>query len=259
MHKGLGITQFRLARARQVDVEDLLDPPRALGHHRHPVRQENRLIQAVGNKHDGFFVRIPNAQQLTLQGLAGLRVEGGERFVHQQHIRVVGQRAGNRYALAHAAGQLVRVARGEAIEAHQLQVFAGSFQPPGLGHPADLQAHGNVVEHRAPGQQCIALEHNTLVTVDALQGPAIDQKVAAGLVRKPCKDIHKGRLAAARRPEDGQELALAYLQVKPLQHGHPLLSPRFIQGPVLHAQVTGDDLVFRHQACPRANGLKSLV
>ena len=33
--------------ARQVDVEDFLDPPRALGHHRDPVRQEDRLVQAV--------------------------------------------------------------------------------------------------------------------------------------------------------------------------------------------------------------------
>ncbi len=41
---------------------------------------------------------------------AGLRVDAGERLVHQQHVGIVGERADDADALLHAAGQLVRIA-----------------------------------------------------------------------------------------------------------------------------------------------------
>ena len=51
--------------------------------------------------------RLPDAEQQFLHQLAGLVVERAEGLVHQQHARVVGQRARERGALLHAAGQLL--------------------------------------------------------------------------------------------------------------------------------------------------------
>ena len=49
-------------------------------------------------------------QQLGLHGLARLRVERAERLVHQQHLGIDGERAGDADALLHAAGKLMRAA-----------------------------------------------------------------------------------------------------------------------------------------------------
>ena len=55
-----------------------------------------------------------SSQQLVLHQLAGLHVERAEGLVHQQDLGLVDQRLGHRDALAHAAGELVRVAVLEA-------------------------------------------------------------------------------------------------------------------------------------------------
>ena len=49
-----------------------------------------------------------------------LRVEGAERLVEQQHARLHRQRAGERHALALAAGELRGIAVGEAVEPHEV-------------------------------------------------------------------------------------------------------------------------------------------
>ena len=55
-----------------------------------------------------------SAQQFLLQHLAGLRVERGERLVHQQHRRVHRERADEADALLHAAGELIGIVLLEA-------------------------------------------------------------------------------------------------------------------------------------------------
>ncbi|MNT19521.1 hypothetical protein D3C72_1547830 [compost metagenome] len=49
--------------------------------------------------------------------LAQLGVQVRQRFVEQDHGRVVHQRAGNRHALLLAAGQLVRIALAQVAQA----------------------------------------------------------------------------------------------------------------------------------------------
>ena len=55
------------------------------------------------------------------QVLADLGVERAERLVEQQHLRVDGERAGQRHPLALAAGELRRVAVLEAVEPDDLE------------------------------------------------------------------------------------------------------------------------------------------
>ena len=56
--------------------------------------------------------------QLLLHLLAQLEVERPERLVEQQHARAVDERAGERHALALAAGELARPAVLVAAQAH---------------------------------------------------------------------------------------------------------------------------------------------
>ena len=63
--------------------------------------------------------------QLLLHLLAQLEVERAERLVEQQHLRLVDERAGERHALALAAGELAGLARAIAGELDQLQRLLG--------------------------------------------------------------------------------------------------------------------------------------
>ena len=67
---------------------------------------------------------LAQPQQVLLELAAGLLVDGRERLVHQQHVGIDGERAGEADALAHAAGELVRIALLEAGEADLADVVA---------------------------------------------------------------------------------------------------------------------------------------
>ena len=71
--------------------------------------ERDRLGDVVGHEHDGLAAEIPQLEQVLLQLRARLRIERAERLVHQDHRRIVDQRADQRGALAHAAGELVRI------------------------------------------------------------------------------------------------------------------------------------------------------
>ena len=64
---------------------------------------------------------VVQAPQPAAQLLAHPRVERAERLVEQQHLRLDGQRAGERHALALAARELRRVALAEVAEADELE------------------------------------------------------------------------------------------------------------------------------------------
>ncbi len=63
----------------------------------------------------------PEPLELVVEHVARHRVERAERLVHEEDVGVLRERAGERDALAHAAGQLVRALLGEAAEVHQVE------------------------------------------------------------------------------------------------------------------------------------------
>ena len=75
---------------------------------------------------------------------AQLAVERRQRLVEQQHPRPLGQRAGERDALALAAGQLVRLARAEAVELDQRQHLPTRAAISGFGRPSCLSPNATL-------------------------------------------------------------------------------------------------------------------
>ena len=71
-----------------------------------------------------------------MQGVAGHRVEGAERLVHQQDVGVLGERPGHRRALAHAARELVGTLVGEPVEVHRLEQLGARAGARAFGTPA---------------------------------------------------------------------------------------------------------------------------
>ncbi len=134
------------------------------------------------------------------------RVELAERLVEHQDLRIVDQRARQRHPLRHAAGELVRIGIAERGQADQLDDRIDPV-PLRLQDALRLQPERDIVPDRAPGKQRRILEHDDarrMRTGDA--GIVFPQRPGARLLQ-PRDQPQQGRLAAAGRTEQRDELA----------------------------------------------------
>ena len=83
------------------------------------------LAQIVGHQQHGRLMQHPELLQDRPQLFAGELVQRAERFIEQQHPRLVDQRAAQIGALKHAARELPREAARKALEADLLQQRIG--------------------------------------------------------------------------------------------------------------------------------------
>ena len=87
------------------------------------VADEDRLLDVVGDEQHGLALALPDAEQQFLHQRAGLVVERAERLVEQQDLGIVGERARDRGALLHAAGELLGKVIVEAAQADLREPF----------------------------------------------------------------------------------------------------------------------------------------
>src|SRR5262249_11043088 len=147
-------------------------------------------------------------QQLVLQHDPGLGVERAKGLIHQNELRIIDKRADDVGALAHAAGKLVRIMILEAREPDLTDQIERAAAPLAFVRAANLERDLDVLHERAPGKQVVFLRDVTDVGVDALyRAPAVDD-LAAARRQKTDDEIQKRRLAAAGRPDNGNELTL---------------------------------------------------
>ena len=170
-------SRFRLSvRGRPNGILNTsLTRPGTRAHHHDAIRQVDRFVDLMRDEQHGLARLAPDLQQLGLHELAGLRVERGERFVHQQHLRIGRQRPREIDALLHAAREFGRIMPLETGEADQLDEVLGA-----LGHgllveaPLHFHAVANVAGDGAPGQQARMLEDDGAVDARSLDALAVD-------------------------------------------------------------------------------------
>ena len=219
----LGLARLDRPLGGQVDVDDLRDPARPRGHDDDPRRQEDRLGDAVGHEHDGRPGPSPDAHQLGVHPLAGHLVEGAERLVHEQQLRIERQRPGDRDALLHAARQLPRMPLGERLELDEAEQVGGPAAAL-VGRVAhDLERQLDVLGDRPPVHQDRAPGRPSRSRGPAGPAPAglpliVDR--AAGRLGQVADEPQQGRLAAAGRTDERDELALADRQVDRFERRH---------------------------------------
>ena len=122
---------------------------RPLVHHGDAVGHGHRLLLIVRDDDEGHAEVVLDVHQLELGLLAQLLVERGERLVEEQHLRPLGERAGERHALALAARELVRVALRQRLQLHEAQHLADARRDLGLRQPVLLEAEGDVAAPRS--------------------------------------------------------------------------------------------------------------
>ena len=90
------------------------------------VAEQERLVDVVRDEHDGLAELALQSQQLLLQFGAHDRVDGAERLVHEQDVRVDRESPRDADALLLAARELAGVPIGErAVESDRVEQFEG--------------------------------------------------------------------------------------------------------------------------------------
>ena len=113
------------AQAHVVGRPDL--QRRAGVQHADAIGKAQRLLQIVGDEQHRDVERAMQRRDLLLQRLARHAVDGGERFVQQENLRIAGERTRQRDALALAARELIGLARLEAGKMYAGEQLRGIF------------------------------------------------------------------------------------------------------------------------------------
>ena len=186
------------------------------GQHDDAIGEVGRLLDVVRHEQDGLARRLPDSGELVLQAFARDGVEGGERFVHQQHFGLDGKRARQRHPLPLTARELMRPAPGEVGKAHDAQGVERLGVPLGAGETAPFETESDIVDHPPPGQQARVLEHQRdRLTLGRLR---VEAHRAGTRLGEADQHTQQSGLADARRADDGDEGAARNGEVEPLQH-----------------------------------------
>ena len=154
---------------------------------------------------------------------AQLGVEVGQRLVHQEHRGLADDRAAERDALALAAGKLLGLAVEQVRQLDRRRRLADALVDLSLGDLAQLQAEREVVEDAHVRVERVALEDHRDVAVlgrEVVDHAVADLELALGDVLEAGDHAQRGRLAAARRADEDQELLVLDLEVEIVDGDH---------------------------------------
>ncbi len=151
----------------------------------------------------------PDVEHLGAQALGGEGVDLAERLVHEEHLGLDGEGARHADALLHAAGELARVGLLEAGEADHGEDLADALGALGRVDAAGLEDDVDVLGDGHPRVEREALEDDGDAGVQARERLAVVEDLALGRLDEAGEDAEDGRFAAARRAEQGDDLAAA--------------------------------------------------
>ena len=137
---------------------DLHEAP--VAHHGDAVAEAQRLDEVVRDEHHRRRQLSAQADDLVLHVTTDHRVECGERFVEEEHLRPGGQGTGQSDALLHATRELVGAGAPEPRQPDQLEEVLGSRPAHVLAHALHFQPEGHVVDEITVGEQAEVLEHH---------------------------------------------------------------------------------------------------
>ena len=199
---------------------------RPVGHHHDLVGQQHGLVHIVRDHDHGAVGASHDLQQLVLQLGTRQGVESAEGLVHEQHLGLHGQGAGNAHALLHAARDFAGALLRRMAEAHHGQRRIGALRQLCLAFAlAEDTLHGQVhiAPAAQPGQQRMILEDHRTLGAGALDFLVGAQQCTARGNGQAGNQIEQRRLAAARMPDETDELALGNVQVDVAQCGKQTL------------------------------------
>ena len=141
-------------------------------------------------------------------------IEGAERFVQQQHLRLDSQRPRQRHTLALAAGKLMGIAPAQAIELHHGEQFVDALADRGGRWAAGARTHpqpeANIVGGSHVAEQRVILKHKTDAALACRYRrhiDAINSDDAIIVAFQPGDQAQQTGLARPGRPDKGDKFA----------------------------------------------------
>src|SRR5690606_3355684 len=150
----------------------------AFAHDGDVVRHGQRFALIMCDIDEGCADAFLKPFQLDLHLQTQFQVKRAERFVEQQHLGFVDERARQRHALHLSTGKLARLARAIAFEPDQFERLANAALQLAATNAMDARPIGNVVVNRHMREQCPALKHH-------IGGAAIGGNAVGALVTDP--------------------------------------------------------------------------
>ena len=175
-------------------------------HHGHPVGQGHGLglvVRNVDHRRPGLPMQ---ATELGLHLLTQMSVEIGERLVEQNQRGIGGETARQGDPLALPAGQRLRPAVGQVVEAHLGQAGAHLRLPAGRGQAAQLEGVAHVLRHAHVRPERVGLKHHgdlarlrRQASLGRGDGLATQPDLSGVGCLEASDETQQGGLAAARR------------------------------------------------------------
>lgn len=187
-----------------------------VAHDRDAVAEAHGLVEVVGDEDDRLLQPLLQFEQLVLHVAADQRVERAEGLVHQQQVRVGGERAGQAHTLLHTAGQLVGPGVLQPHETRHLQGLGRALVALRAGHSLDLQAVARVLQDTAVGEEREVLEdHADLLRAHFAQRAvaeggqvlAVEEHPARRRLKESVEHAQERGLAGSRETHDHEDVA----------------------------------------------------
>ena len=213
-----GVAYLNGTRSGDIDLE-LFDDA-SLFDHDDSVGHKCGLLYIVRNKKGGKRIFQTDALDLQLKLHLGGVIQRPERLVHQEKLRLIGQHHSDLEAFLHAAGQLLGIEVGKAVQLHQLQILLHQRRPVLLGHTAKLQREVQIVLHTLPAEHRLCLKHDAALSGGPLDLAAIELTRAGRRLDQSRNNVHQCCLAAAAPANDGHQLTVLNGQVDVVQRPH---------------------------------------
>ena len=153
---------------------------------------------------------------------AQLGVEVRQRLVEQEQARMHDERARDRDALLLAARELRGIAILVARQLHELQHAPDPLADLGRRPALQLEAEGDVAEHRHVREERVVLEHHAeaaLLGRQMVHALAVDPQLAVARRDQAGDDVEGGGFAAAARAEQRHELPAPHRQGEVVEDG----------------------------------------
>src|SRR6266481_7771950 len=198
---------FDVARPRQRDGELCFDAAWAVAQNEDTIAEADRFAHIVGDEDDGLPGLAPDAFELVVEEVAGLRIQSCEWLVHQQHVRLHGQRASQRHALLHATGKLMRMVLFELGEMNEIQVVAGLLTPLFRVYAFLPQAKFDVFPRREPRKKSQLLEQEYAVGAGFFHFAAVNPDFSGRGAIESRDEMKQCGLTAPGRADDAQKFS----------------------------------------------------
>ena len=157
---------------------------------------------------------------------ARIGIERAGRFVGQQNVRLVYQRAGDGDALHLAARELIGALMQLVSKPDPLERFLRALSALRPADAGNGQRELDVRQNRLMGDQIIALKNKAdgVIAIGIpvaipvfLRGNSVDDQIAAVIAVQAADNVQQRRFARPARPQHGDEFIVPQVQVHIIQ------------------------------------------